>query len=72
MWGGAAGAGAACPAGRGISGLYPLAWELHPLHDLELLAPRHDDAGALVGASDHSTAKSLSGHGPGGLEFEIA
>ena len=29
-------------------------------------------AGALVGASDHSTTKSLYGHDPDGLEFEIA
>ena len=30
------------------------------------------EAGALVGASDHSTTKSLYGHDPDGLEFEIA
>ena len=29
-------------------------------------------AGALVGASDHGTTKSLYGHDPSGLEFEIA
>ena len=36
------------------------------------LAARLADAGALVGASDHSTTKSLYGHDPDGLEFEIA
>jgi hypothetical protein len=28
--------------------------------------------GALVGTSDHGTTKSLYGHDPDGLEFEIA
>ncbi len=30
------------------------------------------DAGALTGASDHGTTKSLYGADPDGLEFEIA
>jgi catechol-2,3-dioxygenase len=60
------------PAGRSAVGLYHLAWEVDTLRDLESLAGRLADAGALVGASDHSTTKSLYGQDPDGLEFEIA
>jgi len=63
---------AASPAGRSSVGLYHLAWEVDTLRDLEAFAARLSDAGALVGASDHSTTKSLYGHDPDGLEFEIA
>lgn len=59
-------------AGRATVGLYHLAWEVETLHDLEALAGRLADAGALVGASDHSTTKSLYGQDPDGLEFEVA
>jgi catechol-2,3-dioxygenase len=65
------GAGAS-PAGRSAVGLYHLAWEVDTLRDLEELTGALADAGALVGASDHSTTKSLYGHDPDGLEFEIA
>jgi catechol-2,3-dioxygenase len=58
-------------AGRTTVGLYHLAWEVDTLHDLELLAERLTAAGALLGMSDHSTTKSLYGHDPDGLEFEI-
>jgi catechol-2,3-dioxygenase len=67
------GAGAApSPAGRGAVGLYHLAWEVDTLRDLQSTAARLEQAGALVGASDHSTTKSLYGRDPDGLEFEIA
>jgi catechol-2,3-dioxygenase len=59
-------------AGRRTVGLYHLAWEVDTLSDLEMLAGRLAEAGALAGASDHSTTKSLYGHDPDGLEFEIA
>jgi catechol-2,3-dioxygenase len=59
-------------AGRSAVGLYHLAWEVETLGDLKDLAQRLADAGALVGASDHSTTKSLYGHDPDGLEFELA
>jgi catechol-2,3-dioxygenase len=59
-------------AGRTTVGLYHLAWEVDTLDDLEQLAKRLADAGALVGASDHGTTKSLYGKDPDGLEFEIA
>lgn len=65
-------AAGASAAGRSTVGLYHLAWEVDTLHDLEELAGKLADAGALVGASDHSTTKSLYGHDPDGLEFEIA
>jgi catechol 2,3-dioxygenase-like lactoylglutathione lyase family enzyme len=63
---------AASPAGRGSVGLYHLAWEVDTLHDLETFRTVLSDAGALAGASDHGTTKSLYGHDPDGLEFEIA
>lgn len=68
-----AGAAAPSPAGRGGSvGLYHLAWEVDTLAELERLSARLSEAGALVGASDHGTTKSLYGHDPDGIEFEIA
>jgi catechol-2,3-dioxygenase len=69
----AMGGGAApSPAGRGAVGLYHLAWEVDTLRDLQVLTERLSAAGALVGASDHSTTKSLYGHDPDDLEFEVA
>jgi catechol-2,3-dioxygenase len=59
-------------AGRTTVGLYHLAWEVDTLADLQELAAKLSEVGALVGASDHSTTKSLYGHDPDGLEFEIA
>jgi catechol-2,3-dioxygenase len=59
-------------AGRATVGLYHLAWEVDTLRDLEDLQQRLAEAGALVGASDHSTTKSLYGQDPDGLEFEVA
>jgi len=59
-------------AGRETVGLYHLAWEVDTLADLQRLAGALAAAGALSGASDHSTTKSLYGHDPDGIEFEIA
>ena len=59
-------------AGRGAVGLYHLAWEVETLADLEQLHDALLRAGALSGSSDHGTTKSLYGHDPDGLEFEIA
>ncbi len=61
----------ASAAGRGTVGLYHLAWEVDTLHDLAELAGKLAAAGALVGASDHGTTKSLYGKDPDGLEFEV-
>jgi catechol-2,3-dioxygenase len=60
------------PAGRGAVGLYHLAWEVDTLSELAALAERLGAAGALAGASDHGTTKSLYGHDPDGIEFEVA
>jgi catechol-2,3-dioxygenase len=59
-------------AGKGSVGLYHLAWEVDTLAELESLGARLSEAGALVGASDHGTTKSLYAKDPNGLEFEVA
>jgi catechol-2,3-dioxygenase len=65
---------AAGPSGAGRSnvGLYHLAWEVDTLDDLDQIAARLAEAGALVGSSDHGTTKSLYAKDPNGLEFEVA
>jgi len=65
-------AASASPAGRGGAvGLYHLAWEVGTLADLVAIRERLAEAGALVGASDHGTTKSLYAHDPDGIEFEV-
>ena len=64
-------AAATSPAGRGAVGLYHLAWEVDTLAELARLQERLADAGALAGASDHSTTKSLYAKDPDGIEFEV-
>jgi catechol-2,3-dioxygenase len=59
------------PAGRSTVGLYHLAWEVDTLAELGRVRDSLRGAGALVGASDHGTTKSLYGKDPDGLEFEI-
>jgi catechol 2,3-dioxygenase-like lactoylglutathione lyase family enzyme len=59
------------PAGRATVGLYHLAWEVDTLDELERVAAALAAAGALVGASDHGTTKSLYGKDPDGIEFEV-
>ena len=65
---------AAGPSGAGKTtvGLYHLAWEVETLRDLDELATKLAGANALAGSSDHGTTKSLYGHDPDGLEFELA
>lgn len=58
-------------AGRTSVGMYHLAWEVEDLADLKTHAERLAAAGALAGASDHGTTKSLYAHDPDGLEFEV-
>jgi catechol 2,3-dioxygenase-like lactoylglutathione lyase family enzyme len=60
-------AAAASPA----IGLYHLAWEVDTLETLEDTAARLAAAGALVGATDHGTTKSLYAKDPDGIEFEV-
>lgn len=58
-------------AGRSTVGLYHLAWEVATLADLAAVGAKLRDAGALHGASDHGTTKSLYARDPDGLEFEV-
>lgn len=60
------------PNGGPRVGLYHLAWEVDTLEELERLAEVLAERGALVGASDHSTTKSLYAVDPDGIEFEVA
>jgi catechol-2,3-dioxygenase len=61
----------ASTAGRSTVGLYHLAWEVETLNDLEEIAGRLAELGALGGASDHGTTKALYAHDPDGNEFEV-
>ncbi len=61
----------ASQAGRSTVGMYHIAWEVGTLNELEETARKLTEAGALVGASDHGTTKSLYAHDPDGLEFEV-
>jgi catechol-2,3-dioxygenase len=58
-------------AGRTTVGLYHLAWEVDTLNELERIKGLLEEAGALVGASDHVTTKSLYAHDPDGIELEV-
>ena len=58
-------------AGRSTVGLYHIAWEVQTLGDLREIAQKLQEAGALTGATDHSTTKALYGKDPDGLEFEV-
>ncbi|HRW38376.1 MAG: VOC family protein [Acidimicrobiales bacterium] len=58
-------------AGRRTVGLYHLAWEVGTLAELAEVGQALQAAGALVGASDHGTTKSLYAHDPDGLELEV-
>ncbi|MDP4500435.1 VOC family protein [Nonomuraea turcica] len=60
------------PAGRTSVGLYHLAWEVDTLEELERVAAKLGELGALVGASDHGTTKALYAKDPDGLEFEVS
>ena len=61
------------PAGRGGAvGLYHLAWEVDTLDELEAIAQRLADRGALVGASDHGSTKAIYAQDPDGIEFEVS
>ena len=64
-------AAASSDAGRSTVGLYHLAWEVDTLAELQRLAVALRASGALVGASDHGTTKSLYAKDPDGLEFEV-
>ncbi len=59
-------------AGRKTVGLYHLAWEVDTLTELVRLRDVLSARGALTGASDHGTTKSLYAEDPDGNEFEVA
>jgi catechol-2,3-dioxygenase len=59
-------------AGRSTVGLYHLAWEVDTLQELERLAGLLAEHGALTGASDHGTTKSVYAVDPDGIQFEVA
>ena len=66
------GGGAGDPtAGKTTVGLYHIAWEVQTLGDLQEIAIKLQEAGALVGATDHATTKALYAKDPDGLEFEV-
>ncbi|HUS61298.1 MAG TPA: hypothetical protein VMY34_03815, partial [Acidimicrobiales bacterium] len=48
------------------------AWEVDTLDELERLRSVLTERGALIGATDHGTTKSLYGKDPDGNEFELA
>jgi catechol-2,3-dioxygenase len=56
---------------KGRAGLYHLAWEVDTIQDLATMRERLLGLGALVGESDHGVSKSLYGHDPDGIEFEV-
>lgn len=58
-------------AGRTSVGLYHLAWQVATIEELAKTRQRLQEAGALVGASDHGANKSLYAVDPDGLEFEV-
>lgn len=64
------GAGAST-AGRSSVGLYHLAWEVDTLAEMQRIGALLQRHGALVGASDHVTTKSLYAKDPDGIEFEV-
>jgi catechol-2,3-dioxygenase len=59
-------------AGRSTVGLYHLAWEVDTLDELDRLGEVLGTRGALVGATDHGTTKSLYAKDPDGNELELA
>jgi len=62
----------ASAAGRGSVGLYHLAWEVDTLAELERIAGRLQELGALAGATDHGSTKALYAKDPDGIEFEVS
>lgn len=64
------GPGASRPPARSV-GLYHLAWEVSSIDDLAMARRVLQEAGALVGSSDHGATKSVYGVDPDGNEFEV-
>lgn len=58
------------PGGAAV-GLYHLAWQVETLNDLVEYEKRLRERNMFVGATDHGEAKSVYGHDPDDIEFEI-
>jgi catechol-2,3-dioxygenase len=56
---------------QGSVGLYHLAWEVATIEELADSIQALADLGGLVGMSDHGATKSVYGHDPDGIEFEV-
>lgn len=51
--------------------MYHLAWQVDTIDELAAIRTKLATARALKGESDHGVSKSLYGHDPDGIEFEI-
>jgi len=58
------------PTARGV-GLYHLAWQVDTIDELAVIRRRMIDSGSFGGESDHGVSKSIYGHDPDGIEFEV-
>lgn len=52
-------------------GLYHLAWQVDTIDELVEFRNRLKSVGALSGESNHGVSKSIYGHDPDGIEFEV-
>lgn len=52
-------------------GLYHLAWQVDTIDELVEFRNRLKTVGALSGESNHGVSKSIYGHDPDGIEFEV-
>ncbi len=59
------------PVPRGSIGLYHLAWQVPSIAYLATAKQTLLELDAYVGESDHGATKSIYGHDPNGIEFEI-
>ena len=52
-------------------GLYHLAWQVDTIDELAIIRRRMIESGSFGGESDHGVSKSVYGHDPDGIEFEV-
>lgn len=52
-------------------GLYHLAWQVDTIDELAGIRRRMIESGSFGGESDHGVSKSVYGHDPDGIEFEV-
>lgn len=65
------GVGVQPPRGRGVIGLYHLAWQVDTIEDLERARVTLANLDAFTGESSHGATKSVYGQDPDGNEFEV-